>query len=155
MEVKLHKLLSSSLNGRKWSVSRSGLLIPGDRSPLPVGWEVFWGPSAGPYVMANNSYIKHILKSQSCAILHFIFSGRRLYRCYEIRMVTFSFSKKKKSSNFSLRLACCISVFKTLDVYYLQVTAEVLYFYLLTDASTVWSINLRLHKQMQIEIIKM
>jgi hypothetical protein len=42
VELWLHALLTSALDGGEWSASRPGGFTPGVRSPLSIAWEAEW-----------------------------------------------------------------------------------------------------------------
>jgi len=54
-EVHLQSLLTSALDGRKWSVSRPRLLYRGKKRPFPTEKELAWAPeSLWTFMMKGN-----------------------------------------------------------------------------------------------------
>jgi hypothetical protein len=45
VEMYVHSFLTSALDGRKWSASRSGLFNPGNIPLVPVEWKAVWPQS--------------------------------------------------------------------------------------------------------------
>jgi hypothetical protein len=46
VEIHFHSFLTSALDGRKWSASRSGLLNPEKISLVPTEWKAGWTPES-------------------------------------------------------------------------------------------------------------
>jgi len=46
VDLKLHALLISALDGDEWSVSSPGHFNARERSPIIIGWEAGWSPES-------------------------------------------------------------------------------------------------------------
>jgi hypothetical protein len=44
VDVYIHVFFTSALLGGQWSASCPGRLNPGERAPVPIGWEIEWDP---------------------------------------------------------------------------------------------------------------